>query len=165
MSPTEIIAILALTVYAIFRQTRVDEVDGSTRFKIAIIYGIVGVCVGGFDTPSGRLGWVMIGISLVLSAVIGLIRGRYTKVWTGEDGRIMRQGTVFTVSLFILLIVAKFGLGAWASLDHIDDGAGFGEVLVMIAIMVAVQAEIVWRRAQRLASTTTSTVRPVAVTA
>jgi hypothetical protein len=77
VSLTEILAILALTIYAIYRQTRVDEIVGKTRFKMAIIYGIVGVCVGGF-------------------------------------------------------------------------GQGFGEVLVMIALMIAVQAELVWRRAQAL---------------
>ena len=151
MTPTEIIAILALTVYAIIRQTRVAEVNGGTRFKMALIYGIVGICVGGFDTPSGRLGWAMIGISLALSALVGLVRGRYTRIWLGDDGRVLRQGTTFTVGLFVLLIAAKFGLGAWASIDGIDDGAGFGEVLVMIAVMIAVQAEIVWRRAQHIA--------------
>jgi hypothetical protein len=93
----------------------------------------------------------MIGISLALSAVVGLVRGRCTKIWVGDDGRVLRQGTTFTVGLFVLLIAAKFGLGAWASIDGIDDGAGFGEVLVMIAVMIAVQAEIVWRRAQHIA--------------
>lgn len=43
-------------------------------------------------------------------------------------------------------------LGALAyALGSSDDG-GFGEVLLMIAVMVAVQAEIVWRRAQRVVS-------------
>jgi len=33
---------------------------------------------------------------------------------------------------------------------HISGDGGFGEVLVMIAIMIAFQAEIVWRRARVL---------------
>jgi hypothetical protein len=37
---------------------------------------------------------------------------------------------------------------AWFA--NINDGAGFGEVLIMIAIMIAVQAQIVYRRAQAL---------------
>lgn len=150
MSLTEILAIVALTIYAIYRQTRVDEIVGRTRFKMAIIYGIVGVCVGGFDFPSGAAGYAMIAAGLGLSIVVGLARGRLTPVWVAPDGRILRQGTALTVSLFVGLIVAKFALGAWASIAGIDDGQGFGEVLVMIALMIAVQAELVWRRAQAL---------------
>jgi hypothetical protein len=32
----------------------------------------------------------------------------------------------------------------------ISDDGGFGEVLIMIAIMVAFQAELIWRRARTL---------------
>ena len=48
------------------------------------------------------------------------------------------------------MIAVKFALGAWAQIAHIDDGEGFGEVLVMLAIMLAVQAQIVWNRARAL---------------
>ena len=46
MSPIELIAILALVGYAIYRQTRVSAVTGHARFKLAWIYGIVGVALG-----------------------------------------------------------------------------------------------------------------------
>ena len=46
--------------------------------------------------------------------------------------------------------VAKFGIGTYAYLEHVKDGAGFGEIMIMIAVMIVVQAEIVWRRAQEL---------------
>ncbi len=151
MSLTEILAILALVVYAIYRQTRVDQVNGSTRFKMAIIYGIVGLCVGGFDTPAGVAGWAMIAAGLIASVIVGLFRGRLTHVWLADDGKVLRQGTTLTVSLFIALVAFKFALGAWASIEDIDDGAGFGEILVMMSIMIAVQAELVWRRAQVIA--------------
>jgi hypothetical protein len=45
---------------------------------------------------------------------------------------------------------AKFALGIWAYSAHIDDGEGFGEVLVMLALMVAVRAQVVYNRAQQL---------------
>jgi hypothetical protein len=73
------------------------------------------------------------------------------------DGRVLRQGTVLTVSLFVGLIVAKFAIGTFEYFEHVQAGAGFGEVMIMIAIMVVFQAEIVWRRAKALASTAPTT--------
>ena len=152
MSPLEIVAILALTLWAIYKQTVIAEVNRRSRFKMAIVYAAAGVAVGGFDLPSGLAGWGMIVTGLALSLVVGLYRGRLTRVWADADGHIWRRGTALTIGLFVALIATKFALGAFASVRGIDDGAGFGEVLVMIAVMIAVQAEIIWRRAQRLPS-------------
>jgi hypothetical protein len=54
------------------------------------------------------------------------------------------------ISLFLGLIVAKFAVGTAAYFLHISDDGGFGEILLMIAIMVAFQAALIWRRAQPL---------------
>jgi hypothetical protein len=150
MSATEILAILALVAWSIYRQTRKSEVTAKDRFKMAIIYAIVGVCVGVFDRPSGLAGYGMIAIGLALSLAVGLARGRLTRVWADAQGRVFSQGTAVTVGLFLGLVAVKFGLGVLAWFAHINDGAGFGEVLIMIAIMIAVQAQIVYRRAEAL---------------
>ena len=150
MSPVEIVAILAMTGYAIYRQTVTSAVRAGDRFKLAIIYGIVGVAVGGFALPHGTIGYTLLVGSLVLSAIVGLLRGRATRVWVGDDGRAMQHGNAVTILLFVGLVAAKFALGTYAYFQHIQDGAGFGEIMVMIAIMVAFQAEIVFRRGQRL---------------
>lgn len=150
MSAIEILAILALVAWSVYRQTRTAQVTAKSRFKMAIIYAIVGLSIGGFHRPSGLGGYGMIVIGLALSLVVGLLRGRLTRVWSDPEGRVFSQGTRVTIALFLGLIVAKIGLGAVAYLAHADDGAGFGGVLVMIAIMIAVQAQIVYRRAQTL---------------
>jgi hypothetical protein len=153
MSATEILAILALVAWSIYRQTRQSEVTAKDRFKMAIIYAIVGICVGGFDRPSGLAGYGMIAIGLALSLAVGLARGRLTRIWTNAQGRVFSQGTAVTVGLFLGLVAVKFGLGILAYFAHINDGAGFGEVLIMLAIMIAVQAQIVYRRAESLTET------------
>lgn len=150
MSAIEIIAILALVAWSVYRQTRTTPVTAESRFKMAIIYAVAGLIVGGFDRPSGPAGYGMIVIGLALSLVVGLLRGRLTRVWSDPEGRVFSQGTSVTLALFLGLIAVKFGLGAVAYFAHIDDGAGFGEVLIMIAIMIAVQAQIVYRRAETL---------------
>jgi hypothetical protein len=150
MTPLDAVAMLALIAYAIYRQTQVSEVRARSRFKLALIYGIVGVCVGGFNPPSGAAGFGLLAFGVALSVVIGLLRGRLTRIWREAEGRVLKQGTAVTVALFVGMIVIKFGTGTWAYFAHIDDGEGFGEIMVMVAIMIAVQAELVWRRAQPL---------------
>jgi len=150
MSPIEIVAILAMTGYAIYTQTKVSTVATNARFKLAIIYGIVGLAVGGFALPHGLAGYGLLVAGLALSAVVGVVRGYRTEVWMTPDGRIVRKGNSATILLFVGLVAAKFAMGVLAYFEGIQDGAGFGEIMVMIAIMVAFQAEIVYRRAQKL---------------
>jgi hypothetical protein len=150
MSTTEIAVIVAMVGYAVYKQTQVSEATGRGRFKLAIIYAVVGVAVGGFAMPHTVLAVALLALGLALSAVVGLARGRLTRMWV-ENGRVMRQGTALTVGLFLALVLAKFGIGTYEYLAGVRDTGGFGEVMVMIGVMVAVQAEIVWRRAQAVA--------------
>jgi surface polysaccharide O-acyltransferase-like enzyme len=154
---SSLVIILAMVGYAIYRQSQRHEVVGSSRFKLAIIYGIVGIAIGGYHVPTNGLAWLFLAISVALSVVVGLARGRYTRVWP-ENGSVYAQGTALTIGLFLGLVVAKFALGTVAYFAGISDNGGIGEVLIMIAVMVAFQAELVWRRAQPLgARTSTST--------
>jgi hypothetical protein len=162
MNALELVALLGLTVWSVYKQTRLAEVAGRGRFKMAIIYAAVGLAVGGFAMPHGIGAAVLLLGGFGLSAVVGWLRGRMTPMWMDADGRVWRKGNVKTVLMFLALVASKFVLGAVAYLAHINDGAGFGEVLFMIAIMIAVQAEIVYRRAQSMFPTS---VRPVVVPA
>ena len=83
--------------------------------------------------------------------MVGFARGLLTRVWVSDEGRVLRRGTALTVGLFLGLVVARFGIGTYEYLAGVKDSAGFGEVMVMIAVMVAVQAQIVWNRARHLA--------------
>src|ERR1700733_9171726 len=87
MSTTMLIIILALTGYAIYQQTRKHEVTGQNRFKLAIIYAVVGLIVGGIYLPKNAAAWGLLALSLALSAGVGLLRGRKTRVWAAADGK------------------------------------------------------------------------------
>ena len=150
MSPTEIIVLLALVGYAIYQQSRRHQVVGSKRFKLAIIYAIVGLVVGGMHMPKNAAAWGLLVLSIALSVGVGLLRGRLTRMWATADGTVYSQGTALTIGLFLGLVAAKFAIGTAAYFLHISDDGGFGEVLIMIAIMVAFQAQLIWRRAQAL---------------
>lgn len=155
MSPAEIVILLTMSAYAVFRQTQRSEVVGARRFKLAIIYGVVGLAVGGIHLTPNAAQVGLLLLSLALSVVVGFARGRLTRLWVG-DGRVYSQGTPLTVGLFFGLILAKFALGTVAYLTGVDVDGGFGDVLLMIAAMVAFQAEIVWRRARPLGARTST---------
>jgi hypothetical protein len=76
MTIPQILILLALTVYALYRQSIRHEIDGKARFKLSCIYAVVGVVVGGFYLPTSATSWSVLAGSLALSAVIGLARGR-----------------------------------------------------------------------------------------
>ena len=156
MSPLAIVALLALTGYAIYRQSQRHEVAARGRFTMAIIYAVAGLVVGGFSQPNSVAEWSLLVISIALSVGVGLARGRLTRMWTEDrpDGRhVIAQGTVVTIGLFVAMVAVKFGMGTWAYFNHVSDDGGFGEILIMIAVMIAFQAELVWRRARALGDT------------
>ena len=87
MDPVELVLILALVCYSVYRQTQKSEVVGNARFKLAIVYAVVGLLVGGFRPPIGFWPILVLAISLALSVVVGWLRGRYAMVWA-ESGRV-----------------------------------------------------------------------------
>ena len=132
-------------------ETRKHQVVGRTRFKLAIIYAVIGLAVGGKPyLLTSTAAVTLLLTSLALSIAVGLLRGRLTKMWATPDGQIYSQGTPLTIGLFSGLIVAKFAMGTAAYFLHISDDGGIGEILLMIAVMVAFQAELIWRRARGL---------------
>lgn len=158
MSPQQILIIIALTGYAIYKQSIRHPVIGKSRFKLALIYIVIGLVVGGFYLPASAVSWTILGISVAASAGVGVVRGKLSKLWREPDGQIYTQGTPLTIGLFVLLVVAKFALGAWQYTAHQPtEHGGFGEVLLLIGIMVGLQAEIVWRRTRSLQQMSSST--------
>ena len=136
-----------MTLYAVYRQSIRHELNGNSRFKLAIVYAIVGLSVGGFHMPPDPASWSALVASLAASVAVGLARGRMTRLTLEPDGRIFSQGTPVTIGLFLLLVGGKYAWGTWAYLHNAHPDGGFGEVLLVIAAMLAMQAEIVWRRA------------------
>lgn len=151
MSTAQIIVLVALSVYAVYRQTVRHPVRGRLRFKLAAIYIAVGLVAGGLHPPPTVSSWALLAVSVLLSVAVGVARGWHTRIWVEGDGQVYSKGTLLTIGLFLALIGSKYALGAWQYLSHrpLEQG-GFGEAMLMIGVMVAMQAEIVWRRAKKL---------------
>lgn len=152
MPLNQALLLVALVAFAIYRQTCTAAVVGSTRFNIALIYAALaglGVATWGWSSPQG-IGWAFLLTGFALSAGAGAARGLLTHLWLSE-GQVMRRGTGVTVGLFFVVVTIKVAMGAYARIHGIADGADLGEILVVVAIMSAAQAEIIFRRAQPLA--------------
>ena len=92
MSPIEIIALVVLAGYAVYRRTVLSEAGGRDRFRLAALYVAIGIAVGGFALPHGAISIGLLALSIALSAVIGLARGYQTRLWRAEDGRVLSRG-------------------------------------------------------------------------
>ncbi|WP_312981331.1 hypothetical protein [Atlantibacter sp.] len=149
MTTTQIMMLIALTCWSVYKQTLRTEVNGKGRFKMAKIYGIVGLVIGGFYLPTDAIAWATVVLSVGASALVGVMRGNLTRL-TVEDGKVFSQGNTLTIGLFLGLVAFKFLLGTWLYFNHPQPHSGFGEIIVLIAIMIAVQAQIVWLRAQKV---------------
>lgn len=141
------VAIAALVGFALYRQTRISVLTRDSRYRMALIYGIVGVCLG-VHVSHNSASLALLSVSLLASAVVGVLRARRTELWRDAEGQVLTRGTPDTVGLFLGLVAFKFALGTLAYLAHVPYRASLGEVMVMIALMLAVQASLVWRRVE-----------------
>jgi hypothetical protein len=148
VATVEIVIVAALVTYAVYKQTKVAVVGSGARFRLAAIYLLAGVVVG-LRLPHDLVAVALLAASLIISVAVGCARGAFTRVWVGPDGRIRSRGSLVTIGLFLALIASKFVIGAIADRLGIHE-ASLGEVLVMISVSIAVQAQLVWRRAQLL---------------
>ena len=148
MTPAQILIILVLTLFALYRQSVSHEMSlGPARFKWAWVYGMVGLVVGGTYMPATMTSWVVLGSAVLFSVVVGVLQGRLIEIWREPDGRIFCKGTPLTINLFLLLVGSKWIIGTLQYLyNQPTEQGGFGEILIMIAIMAAFQVEIVRRR-------------------
>lgn len=64
------------------------------------------------EPHSGRRGCCT--SQVILSFVVGILRGRLTRVRVEAECRVLRQGTRVTIALFVGLIATKFALGTLA---------------------------------------------------
>jgi len=136
MTGIEFIAILALVGYALYRQTRVNEVTGRGRFKLAVIYTAAGVLTG-VHIAHNPTAYGLLAIGLAASLAVGVLRGHHTRMWQ-TDERVFTQGTPATVGLFLGLVAFKF----------------------MVGVMLAVQTEVISRRARALRTARETSAEP-----
>jgi len=96
--------------------------------------------------------WTLLAASLMVGAVLGVMRGASVRIWR-RDGVLVRQGGAVTVALWVA------GLGVHVLVDVVIHGvdrsaAGIGTdaILLYLAVALAAQRLVTLTRAQHLAA-------------
>jgi hypothetical protein len=85
-------------------------------------------------------------LSLGLSVGLGVWRGAVIPTWRNAAGDWTSKGNRLTITLWIVLIAAKFVMGAVASITGWFPASGTSEVFLFLGISFAAQNLVVARR-------------------
>jgi len=113
---------------------------------------VIFAAIGGFglqhnDIPASTAAWAAAAFSLALSVGLGVARGALIPVWRDECGAWLSQGNRLTIALWVVLIAAKFVIGAVSSVTGWFPQTGAGEVFLFLGISFAAQNLVIARRA------------------
>jgi len=115
--------------------------------KLPLIFAAIGaLSLTRQDVPSDAAAAAYIATSLGLSVGLGIWRGAVIHTWMTADGTWMSKGNRLTISLWILLIGAKFAMGALAGVTGWFPASSSGEVFLFLGISFAVQNLVVASR-------------------
>ena len=135
----DVLLIGAAVVWVLARQVQVARV----KPRLLLLAPLVLAFFGTRSLPAST--WrvpddlALLAVSAALSLGLGVWRGQTIKVWRGADGTWWRQGSVLTLVLWGVLIVARgllYGVGV--AVGH-REASGLGAVLVTLALSFAAQ--------------------------
>jgi hypothetical protein len=135
----DLLLIAAAVVWVLARQLQRARVKPRLLLLAPLVlayFGIRGLPASTWRVPAD-LG--LLAVSAALSLGLGAWRGQTIRVWRDTDGTWWRQGSVFTLVLWGVLIVARGVLyGVDVAVGH-REASGLGAVLVTLALSFAAQ--------------------------
>ena len=154
MGSADNLAVAALVLaLVLWRQLRPREVREDNANRLLLVLGVVGMVElveFADDHRVTALAWTLVGASLLVGAVFGLMRGASVRIWR-RDGVLVRQGTLVTVALWgvgigIHLLVDL----AISGVDSAAAGIGSTALLLYLGIALAAQRLVTLNRAAQL---------------
>lgn len=126
-------------------------------YQLSIVLAIIGIIdfadfLRGHPHNTGGILAAVVG-SLILAAVLGVVRALTVKVWRGEDGQLLRQGNWLTAALWVVAIAAHLGydyLVAGHSTGSTGTNVGDATILLYLVVSLTVQRFVMLNRAARL---------------
>ena len=111
-------AVLAVLLpWSLWRQMHEHQITREGLYKLPIIFAAIGVFgMTTQDIPSDAAAAGYVALSLCLSVSLGVWRGAVIPTWQDASGRWMSKGNALTISLWVVLIAAKFAMGTVASI-------------------------------------------------
>ena len=135
----DVLLIGAAVVWVLARQVQVARVKPRLLVLAPLVLAFFGIRSLPASTWRVPADLALLAVSAALSLGLGVWRGQTIKVWRDADGTWWRQGSVLTLVLWGVLIVARgllYGVGVAAGHRQASD---LGAVLVTLALSFAAQ--------------------------
>lgn len=135
----DVLLIVAAVVWVLARQVQVARVKPRLLVLAPLVLAFFGIRSLPASTWRVAADLALLAVSAALSLGLGAWRGLTIKVWRDADGTWWRKGSVLTLVLWGVLIVARgllYGVGV--AVGH-RDASDLGAVLVTLALSFAAQ--------------------------
>lgn len=135
--------------YLLYRQRQVRPVPRTPRLRVSLIafgLGLVNTVTflsGGPQVTA--VCWVILATSFLVGAALGVARAYTVRLWFVER-RLMRQGTWWTIVLWLVAVVLHTLAGLLIEVVGENHGLGSATGLLYLAMSFAVQQVVVVRR-------------------
>lgn len=141
------VIVVALVLY---RQRAVRLVRPRLHLRLPVILGVVGLVelasyAGNRHVPAAAVG--VLALSFAVGAVVlGAVRALTVRLWRVE-GMVLRQGTWWTILLWLASLALHYGAQAWIGALGGPGGIVSASLLLWLGVTYGVQAAVVHRRA------------------
>ena len=135
----DVLLVVAAVVWVLARQVRLARVKPRLLVLAPLVLAFFGIRSLPASTWRVPADLALLAVSAALSLGLGVWRGQTIKVWRDADGTWWRKGSVITLVLWGVLIVARgllYGVGV--AVGH-REASGLGAVLVTLALSFAAQ--------------------------
>ena len=144
---TLFIVLAILLPWSLNRQMHEHRITREGLIKLPVIFAAVGaLSLTSQDIPTDAAAVSYIALSLGLSIALGVWRGAVIPAWQDAAGEWMSKGNRLTITLWIVLIAAKFAMGTVASITGWFPVSSTGEVFLFLGLSFAAQNAVVARR-------------------
>jgi hypothetical protein len=146
---------LALFGLLISRQFRTRPIRDESSLRLFAVIGIIGF-IETVDAlkmktnfkagaEAAAVAWI-IG-SLVLAAVLGVMRAKSMKVWKSKSDVMVGKGSAVTLALWIVAIAVHFAFEVGINHSSGSSSLGGATILLYLAVSLGVQREVLRLRA------------------
>jgi hypothetical protein len=148
--PVNALVIAAVIGVVIARQVRPRAVRGGRWWLIPAVLAVLAIRDGGslIDTHHKDASVALLAAELVVGTAMGLVWAATTRMWTGDDGRAMVQGTRTTVVVWVAGIAIRVALYAVAAAAGVHQSSA--SVMLAVALTLLIRGGVLVWRAQGL---------------
>ncbi len=141
---------IAVAMLVIYRQFTAQPLRVRPLIVLPVILAAMGISNLAQEPATTPTAVAVLVVNLVIAIALGLWRGTSLLVWRDATATVLRQGTLFTLTLWLIAIALR---ALTAIIGHVSGSPGsvsIGELPLFLGTTFAAQNLVVWARAQSL---------------